>query len=100
MELHGLKEWDLNSGRVSDKFRSFMADLVSRTRGLFALGRPLCDRVGRDLRFEMRLTWLGGSTILDKIEAVGYDIFERRPKHTLFSKVSLAFRAWRWGVSA
>ena len=38
-----------------------MAELIARTRALFARGRPLCDRVGRDLRFEMRLTWLGGS---------------------------------------
>jgi squalene synthase HpnC len=100
MASHGLKEWDLNSRRVSDPFRSFMADLVSRTRVLFSLGRPLCDRVGKDLRFEMRLTWLGGSTILDRIEGVGYDVFTRRPSHSLFGKVSLAFRAWKWGSPA
>ena len=37
--------------------------------------------MGRDLRFELRLTWLGGSGILDRIEAVGYDVFRRRPRH-------------------
>jgi squalene synthase HpnC len=91
-------EWDLNAGRVTEGFRSLMAELVARTRGLFAAGRPLCDRVGRDLRFEMRLTWLGGSSILDRIEAAGYDVFRRRPRHGPLDKVSLAWRAWRWAA--
>jgi squalene synthase HpnC len=91
-----VKEWDLNAGRVDDRFRALMADLVARARALFQAGRPLCDAVGRDLRFEMRLTWLGGSGILDRIEAVGYDVFRRRPRWGLFGKASLAWRAWRW----
>ena len=62
-------------------------------RALFARGRPLCDRVGRDLRFEMRLTWLGGSGILDAIEAVGFDVFRRRPSYGLVDKARLAWRA-------
>src|SRR5688572_21584047 len=92
----GVKEWDLNAGRVDDRFRSLMHELIGRTRALFVAGRPLCDRVGRDLRFEMRLTWLGGSGILDNIEAVGYDVFRRRPRHGLLGKLGLAWRAWRW----
>jgi phytoene/squalene synthetase len=52
--------------------------------------------VGRELRFEMRLTWLGGMSILDRIEAVGADVFKQRPKHTALDKAALAWRAWRW----
>jgi phytoene synthase len=52
--------------------------------------------VGRGLRFEMRLTWLGGASILDRVEAAGYDVFRRRPKHGLFDKLSLAWRARQW----
>ena len=89
-------EWDLNAGRVTEEFRALMAELVARTRALFTEGRPLCDRVGADLRFEMRLTWLGGSRILDRIEAVGYDVFEKRPRHGLAAKAGLAWRAFRW----
>jgi squalene synthase HpnC len=92
----GVGEWDLNAGRVDDRFRGLMAELLTRTRALFAAGRPLCDRVGRDLRFEMRLTWLGGSSILDRVEGVGYDVFRRRPHHGLLAKAGLAWRAWRW----
>ncbi len=94
----GVGEWDLNAGRVTDGFRALMAELLSRTRALFDQGRPLCDRVGRDLRFELRLTWLGGVSILDRIEAVGADVFRRRPRHGPLDKLSLAWRAWRWAA--
>ncbi len=93
---HGVGEEELMQGRLGPFGLRLMADLVARTRGLFAQGRPLCDAVGRDLRFEMRLTWLGGSRILDGIEAVDYDVFSRRPKHGLLDHAALAWRAWRW----
>ena len=96
VDSFAVKEWDLNSGRVTPEFRSLMAELTARTRALFARGRPLCDRVGGNLRFEVRLTWLGGSSILDAIERVGYDVFRRRPRHGLAGKARLAWRAWRW----
>ena len=93
---HGVGSFDFSSGRVSDGWRGLMAELIARTRSLFAEGRPLCDAVGRELRFEMRLTWLGGSSILDRIEAVGGDVFARRPHHGALDKARLAWRAWRW----
>jgi hydroxysqualene synthase len=99
-DRHGVKEWDLNAARVGPEFASLMQDLIGRTRALFLAGRPLCDRVGRDLRFEMRLTWLGGWTILDGIERAGYDVFRRRPRHGLTAKARLAWRAWRWPPAA
>ena len=100
MDAHGVKEWDLNAGRVGPEFVALMKDLVGRTRALFTAGRPLCDRVGRDLRFELRLTWLGGWTILDGIERAGYDVFRRRPRHGLAAKMGLAWRAFRWRPAA
>jgi phytoene synthase len=98
MRRFGVGEWDLSAGQVGDGFRALMAELIARTRALFERGRPLCDRVGRDLRFEMRLTWLGGSSILDGIEAVEADVFRRRPQHGALDKLRLAWRAWRWAA--
>jgi phytoene synthase len=92
----GVGEWDLSAARITEGFRALMAELVARTRALFARGRPLCDQVGRDLRFEMRLTWLGGTGILDRIEAVGGDVFRRRPRFGPLDKLGIAWRAWRW----
>jgi phytoene synthase len=96
MRRHGVGTWDFTSGRVGDGWRGLVAELIGRTRELFEKGKPLCDRVGRELRFEMRLTWLGGMSILDRIEAVGGDVFRRRPKHGALDKAALAWRAWRW----
>ncbi|HVR71513.1 MAG TPA: squalene synthase HpnC [Vicinamibacteria bacterium] len=95
-QRHAVGEWDLNAGRITPAFRALMRDLLARTRERFAHGRPLCDRVGRALRFEMRLTWLGGARILDRIEAVDYDVFRRRPRHGAKDKLALFWRAWRW----
>lgn len=96
LRRHGLTEADLFAGRADERFQGLMKELVARARELFARGRPLCDRVGRELRFELRLTWLGGSRILDGVEAAGYDVFRRRPRHGLFDKLALAWSAWRW----
>ncbi len=96
MRRHGVGTWDLTTGRVSDGWRGLVAELIARTRKLFEQGKPLCDRVGRELRFEMRLTWLGGMSILDRIEATGGDVFRQRPKHGPLDKAALAWRAWRW----
>jgi phytoene synthase len=95
-ERFAVKEWDLNAGRVTPEFRALMGELLARTRERFAHGRPLCDRVGPSLRFEVRLTWLGGSRILDRVEQAGYDVFRRRPRHGLLGKAALLWRAWRW----
>ncbi len=96
LRRHGLTEADLFARRADERFQGLMRELVARAREHFARGRPLCDRVGRELRFELRLTWLGGSRILDGIEAAGHDVFARRPQHGLFDKLALAFAAWRW----
>jgi squalene synthase HpnC len=96
MRRHGVSTWDFSSGRVSDGWRGLMGDLIARTRELFGRGRPLCDRVSPSLRFEMRLTWLGGTAILDRIEAVGGDVFRRRPRLGPLDKAALAWHAWRW----
>jgi len=100
MDRFGVKEWDLNAGRVTPEFRALMSELIARTRVLFDRGRPLCDLVGRDLRFEMRLTWLGGTGILDAIEDAGDDVFRRRPRHGAIGKARLVWRALRWPVRA
>jgi len=96
LQRHGVTEWDFSTGRVSEGWRGLMGELIGRTRELFERGRPICERVGRELRFELRLTWLGGMSILDRIEAIGGDVFRRRPRHGALDKAALALRAWRW----
>lgn len=80
--------------RRSDKaFRDLLHYEVDRAWELFNEGKPLCTRVGADIGIEMRATWLGGTGILRKIEAVNYDVFNRRPEIRLADKISILLRA-------
>jgi phytoene synthase len=70
---------DLRAERGDERWRQLMAFEVSRTREFFEKGKSLTERVVPELRRQLRLTWLGGMTILARIESVGYDVFRRRP---------------------
>lgn len=96
MARHGVSDTHLRERRADTRFKGLMAELVERTRRMFEVGRPLCDRVGKDVRFELRLTWLGGTAILDRIESAGYDVFRKRPRHSRAAKLALALQAWKW----
>jgi squalene synthase HpnC len=72
-------ETDLAARRMTPEWREVMAVMTRRTRELFATGRRVCDGVRGRLRWELRLTWLGGSRILDKLERSGFDVFAHRP---------------------
>lgn len=95
-----LKRWKLENRPPSDpdmekRWRSLMALEAERTWKLFLNGKPLPERVVPQLRRQLRLTWLTGTTILSRIEAVGYDVFHRRPKLKVFDFVRLYFEARR-----
>jgi squalene synthase HpnC len=70
---------DLRERRLDTRWRALLAFEIDRTREIFEQGRPLAEKVMPELRRQLRLTWLGGTSILCKIESVGYDVFRRRP---------------------
>ena len=76
----GVTEDDLLTGRSSEGFRALMRERVALTRELLVAGRSLCDAVRGRFRWELRLTWLGGQRILDRIETQGFDVLRHRPK--------------------
>ena len=80
------------------KFRLLMKELVSRARALFDSGEPLLRHLSGGLRWEIRLTLLGGRSILDRIEAVDYDVFRHRPVLSPVDKARLLTRAIFSGV--
>ena len=79
MQAHGADEAALVGDHLSSDWREAIASAVSKTRTLFRDGLPLCDRLSGRLRYEIRMTWLGGTRILDRIEAVNYDVLSHRP---------------------
>ena len=92
----GAREADLDARRLTPAWQSALAAVAGRTRELFAAGRPVCDGVRGRLRLELRFTWLGGTRILDKLEAAGFDVFHRRPTLTAADALPLLARAVAW----
>jgi squalene synthase HpnC len=90
------RETDLDRGEMTPEWRSALQKATQRTRELFEAGRPICDAVQGRLRWELRLTWLGGMRILENIEAAGFDVFRHRPTLTAADALILAWRAVRW----
>jgi squalene synthase HpnC len=94
----GVTESMLFARQVTPELRDLYRFEVARARSLFERGRPIIDRVGPELGFELAMIWQGGNTILDKLEAVGYDVFRRRPTLNAADKARMVARAatQRW----
>jgi len=86
---------DLHAARVDERWRRLLAFELARTREMFARGRPLVEAVTPRLRLQLRITWLGGMRILDKLEETEYDVFRCRPSLGRLDFVGLLFRAWQ-----
>ena len=65
---------------TTDHYRKLLAFQVARTQEIFNQGAPLTKKLHGLLRLEIRLTWLGGTSILRKIEALNFDTLNHRPK--------------------
>ena len=93
MQKHGVTEEQLRAQDAGENFQNLLRECSRKTAALFNAGLPLCAQVGRDLKLEMRLTWLGGTTILKKLAENRYDPFRRRPVLSFTDKLSLLGRA-------
>ena len=78
-ENFGVTEEQLFARREDDNYRKLLAFEVGRAQEIFNRGEPLTKKLHGLLRLEIRLTWLGGTTILRKIEAINYGTLNQRP---------------------
>ena len=92
----GAKDEDLDLQRLTPEWTSALRIVAGRTRAFFAAGRPVCDAVSGRLRWELRLTWLGGSRILDRLEAANFDVFNHRPSLGAADAPALLWDAFCW----
>lgn len=79
LQCFGVNEAHIEEGRVDDCWRSLLRFEVDRARTMMLEGAPLGHSLPGRIGLELRLIVAGGLRILDKIEAVDYDIFSRRP---------------------
>jgi phytoene synthase len=99
MRSCGAREEDIEMRRLTDNWRGVLSLMANRTRALFDEGRPVCDGVSGRLRFELRMTWLGGIRILDALERDGFDVFTKRPTLGAGDIAALARDALKWRPS-
>jgi squalene synthase HpnC len=93
MHFFGVTEAALKALRPTRETRELLRFQVARTRSLYERGRPLLRRLDNDLKLELALIWLIGTTILDKIEAADYDVFTHRPTITRRDKAMIMAKA-------
>lgn len=92
----GARDEDLDARRMTPAWRRALERAAARTRERFAEGRGVCDGVTGRLRFELRLTWLGGVRILDRLERAGFDVFGAGPALGAADAPAILWRALVW----
>ncbi|MEW6194683.1 MAG: squalene synthase HpnC [Bacteroidota bacterium] len=77
----------------SINFQQLLKYQVERTKQLFINGRRLLPRLPYRLRFQIRITILGGEEILKKISYINYNVLSIRPTLTRIDILKLFFKA-------
>lgn len=75
----GVTEAQISEARADDAWRKLMQFEVERARSMMLDGAPLAARLPGRIGWELRLVVQGGLRILERIEAIEYDVFRRRP---------------------
>jgi squalene synthase HpnC len=96
----GADEADLESGRMTPAWAEAIDECAIVTRDRFAAGRAVCDGVHGRLRVELRLTWLGGTRMLERVQRLRADLLHRRPTLGARDLPALIWRAARWREAA
>lgn len=92
-------ERHLDQALVDDAWRSLMRFQIERARTMILSGAPLALRLPGRIGWELRLVVQGGLRILERIEAVDYDVFHRRPKLGIGDWLLMLGRASRMKIS-
>lgn len=94
MQTFGVTETHLKQQHADEAFRNLMCFQVERARALMLSGAPLAKRLPGRIGWELRLIVQGGLRILERLEAVDYDVFRRRPKLGKLDWVVMVKRAF------
>jgi hydroxysqualene synthase len=87
---------DLSDLRMTEPWHRALHRVARRTREQYQAARAVCSGVDGRLRYELRLTWLGGSRILDRLEGDNFNVFTARPSLTAIDYPFLLWQAFTW----
>lgn len=88
----GVTEEDLAEERVTEPFRDLMRFEIARARALYAVADEAILRLPRHAQKPVRLARILYSRILDRIEALDYDIYQTRARTTKLEKLLTAVK--------
>jgi hydroxysqualene synthase len=94
----GARTRDLDDRRMTEPWQRALRRVAARTRLSFDAGRDVCDGVRGRLRHELRVTWLGGTRILERLDRVDYNVFAERPTLGIGDVPALVARALWWNI--
>lgn len=94
---HGAAVDALVRDEPDEAWQRVLADVGQRTARLFDEGRPVCDVVRGRLRYELRATWLGGTTVLRRTLEVRRRSLRARPVLGRLDLARIAVGAVLWG---
>ena len=89
----GVCDAQIEAGRIDDNWRALMRFQIDRARTLMLRGAPLGNSVPGRIGLELHTIVAGGLRILEKIEAVDFDVFSRRPVLRAYEWPLLSWRA-------
>ena len=92
----GADEAGLEQPRLPAEWRASLKAVAERTCRIFDDGRAVCDGVAGRLGLELRLTWLAGRRIIDRLDRCEYDSRANRPTLGFWDGPSILWRAARW----
>lgn len=94
-ERFGFLREQFEIGRTTPEFVELMKFQVDRARQFLQAGLPLVDHLPGRLQVDIDLFAHGGLRILERIESIGYRVWETRPKVTKFDALKLLAGALR-----
>jgi squalene synthase HpnC len=95
----GAAEKELEAGQITPAWSCVLQRAAAVTRERFEEGRRVCDGVTGRLRLELRLTWLGGARILERVDRGRDRLLDVRPALGAGDVPLLLWRAALWKTS-
>jgi phytoene synthase len=92
MATFGITEADLQAQQVTEPFRNLMRFEIARARALYQIADEAILRLPRSAQKPVRLARVLYARILDRIEAMDYDVFKARARTTKLEKLWTAVK--------
>jgi phytoene synthase len=92
----GADEPALNGSALPEAWTAALDLCVAETRRQFDAGRAVCDGVRGRLRYELRLTWLGGTRMLEHVERARASLLTHRPTLGAGDVAAILWRCAAW----